>query len=130
MKVNKDEDEELFERQKEVLDKIFELEKKYKNLLKNQTMMLLAKSSKTGNSSLLEQVEMIQDRINGKGSLIYLALAMMSVENSWMLTHLYLDEASQLDKKWYEKYFSKTTFYKRKKEAIREFINIYFNCPI
>ncbi|WP_324672851.1 hypothetical protein U5U50_00310 [Mycoplasma sp. 888] len=74
-----------------------------------------------------KQLEIETNKLKKDSSLVGLVLSLMKIQNSWIINKMYCDEETRYNKEWYTDYFSKTTFYKRKREAIKEFIEIYFN---
>lgn len=50
----------------------------------------------------------------------------MTKINSMIIEKTYIQNSNLKDKNWYKEYFSKTTFYKKKKQAELEFLTLYF----
>lgn len=50
----------------------------------------------------------------------------MTKINSMIIEKTYIQNNNLKDKNWYKEYFSKTTFYKKKKQAELEFLTLYF----
>lgn len=50
----------------------------------------------------------------------------MTKINSMIIEKTYIQNNNSKDKNWYKEYFSKTTFYKKKKQAELEFLTLYF----
>ncbi|MEE3928395.1 hypothetical protein V2E24_02275 [Mycoplasmopsis ciconiae] len=52
-------------------------------------------------------------------------MSQLDSKHSWILQNIFIKK-NQNRKNWYQDYFSRSTFFKLKKEAINEFINLYF----
>ncbi|WLP85435.1 MG284/MPN403 family protein [Mycoplasma seminis] len=53
-------------------------------------------------------------------------LSIMTVENAWIIHQIYIEKRSEKNKEWYQEFFSKTTFYKKRRAAIYEFGRLLF----
>ncbi|WP_051521841.1 MG284/MPN403 family protein [Mycoplasma leonicaptivi] len=72
-----------------------------------------------------ERIIQLKDYYDESNSLINTILSNLSSEDSWIIEKCFNDENTIKDKEWYLEYFSKTTFYKRRKIAIRNFLDYY-----
>ncbi|VEU58777.1 MG284/MPN403 family protein [Mycoplasmopsis gallinacea] len=69
--------------------------------------------------------QLLEEKLQQNDSLIQIVLSNMSPKNAWIIEKTYL--SNNYNSEWYLDYFSKTTFYKRKREAIKEFVDLYFS---
>ncbi|ADE19470.1 MG284/MPN403 family protein [Mycoplasma crocodyli] len=74
-----------------------------------------------------EEISRIEQAKNQSTDLIDFVLKNMTPFNSWLIKNAFMTKNEQLMGHWYEEYFSKTTYYKKKKEAINEFMALYFD---
>ncbi|SJZ45812.1 MG284/MPN403 family protein [Mycoplasmopsis verecunda] len=68
-----------------------------------------------------KEIEELEVYCKNPPSVFNYILSIMSKENAWLIHKIFLDTETSNDKYWYKKYFSKTTFYKKKQIAIMEF---------
>lgn len=73
------------------------------------------------------QIKEIKKNHQSSIDLIDFVLKNMKPINSWLIQNSYLKDKTEADVFWYEEYFSKTTFYKKRKAAIKEFMEHYFD---
>ncbi|QCZ36813.1 MG284/MPN403 family protein [Mycoplasma nasistruthionis] len=87
---------------------------------------LLVKNKKA-NSGLKRELDSCKRKLAGEDSLMEKVLDLMGLQHSWLMRKIYLDPSSKQDKFWYTQYFSKTTFYKKKRMAVQEFSKIFLD---
>ncbi|WP_036451950.1 MG284/MPN403 family protein [Mycoplasma buteonis] len=125
---NKSDDDELYTQQLEFLKSVFRTYEAYRKQLRYDLFTLKYElMNKVNDLEIQKQMKLIEEKLNGKGSLISLILSMMDKENAWIIEKCHLDSESSNNPHWYLDYFSKTTFYKKKRLAVKEFVNFYFN---
>ncbi|VEU70608.1 MG284/MPN403 family protein [Mycoplasmopsis glycophila] len=118
---------EFYAQQCKMVKEIFVTNDWYKEILKYRLFQLkFTNNFEIDNEENQLEIERVEKQIQGEGTLIKLILSLMSPENAWLIEKCYLDPETKNGKGWYLDYFSKTTFYKRKKQAITEFLNFYF----
>ncbi|MFA7736164.1 MG284/MPN403 family protein [Mycoplasmopsis synoviae] len=99
----------------------------WNNQLKKQLLNLKFKESYLKDKNLSQEVHKLEIKIKASGSMIQSILSVMKPENSWIIEKCFLDKNTRNNSLWYKDYFSKSTFYKRKNLAVKEFAQIYFD---
>ncbi|QGZ97721.1 hypothetical protein GE118_02795 [Mycoplasma sp. NEAQ87857] len=121
-------EKQLYVQQCKVIDEIFKTHDFYVLLLKEKLLRLkFMMKNKHDQIDLKQKQELLEEKIKGKGTLIEIVLKLMHPHTAWLIEKCYLDPETKFDGRWYLEHFSKTTFYKRKKEAVQEFVGYYFN---
>lgn len=90
-----------------------------------KSLAMLDKANKKAQLMLKYSNKMNQTNDNAPISRFKETLSLMD-KTSAMIIEKEFDEYNT-DKFWYDKYFSKTTYYKNRKKAIEEFLYFYLN---
>ncbi|MEA4333871.1 MG284/MPN403 family protein [Mycoplasma sp. 1232] len=117
----------LYAQECAVVNNIFKLRDIFIKNLKSKIVNLETILRHKNDPEVSKQLEIETNKLKKDSSLVGLVLSLMKIQNSWIINKMYCDEETRYNKEWYTDYFSKTTFYKRKRDAIKEFIEIYFN---
>ncbi|WP_426461158.1 MG284/MPN403 family protein [Mycoplasma hafezii] len=126
---SKVEDDDLYEQQLKFLKEVFLTDLLYKKQLKYELFKLRYESLRddADQDKIKDQERELEAKIQGKGSVIELILSLMDTDKAWLIKKCYWDSESKINNQWYLEYFSKTTFYKRKREAVKQFVDFYFS---
>ncbi|EFF41243.1 MG284/MPN403 family protein [Mycoplasmopsis alligatoris] len=122
-----DEENELYKQQCKVVKQICELKTLNSKMEKVRVFKELLKKNKNNKYDNSEPIKEIKKENKKTTDLIDFVLDNMNPFNSWIIKKSFMDKNENLMSHWYEEFFSKTTYYKKKKEAIREFMGLYFD---
>ncbi|WP_406613803.1 MG284/MPN403 family protein [Mycoplasma corogypsi] len=119
----------LVDQQLVVVNEIFKAEKLYNQIIKEKLLILdrLRQMQQITEDKYYDLKNNLEDKISDANSIAKTVIINMGPQNKWMMEKCFIEQAELQDKKWYEEYFSKSTYYKRKREAITEFLSFYFN---
>ncbi|QZE12592.1 MG284/MPN403 family protein [Mycoplasma sp. Ms02] len=99
--------------------KSIELEKKRK--------LLYAKDKESDTARTLpDKTEFVRSNKEKTSNTEFLKLVLknMSKKEAWIIENTYINDEDNTT--WYENYFSRSNFYKKRKEAVDQFLYLYF----
>ncbi|RIV16824.1 MG284/MPN403 family protein [Mycoplasmopsis gallopavonis] len=120
-------DKKLYEQQCKVIKEIFATNEVYREVIKYKLFQLKFNKMHNVGEKVEQEINDLEKMMKGEGSLIRMVLEFMTPSNAWIIEKCFLDQTTKFQSEWYLERFSKTTFYKRKKEAIQEFLKFYFH---
>ncbi|WP_322935219.1 hypothetical protein RRG40_01150 [Mycoplasmopsis felis] len=98
----------------EMIKKLLSLKLKNEYLLKDTT----------------KEIQQVEKCLEDKNNVIHTILNYLTPRNASIIEKCYLDKVTKHNTTWYSDHFSKTTFYKYKKEAVSQFVNYFYNTII
>ncbi|MBN4083737.1 DUF1492 domain-containing protein [Mycoplasma sp. CSL10137] len=118
-------DKELYVYEHKLVEMIFKTHWKFREIFKRKLMGETFKERFYHKKINEKQKEWLLKMAEGKNSIVRMILDNMTHKHSWILEKCYLDKNTMDNTLWYEQHFSKTTFYKVKREAVKEFVSYY-----
>ncbi|MHA0272537.1 MG284/MPN403 family protein [Mycoplasma sp. 48589B] len=111
----------LYDAIENIIKCIIKVKKESNSDIKKRLALLWIQYINTQDPEIKQLIDEIETNLRKTHNIFNYILAMMSPENSWIIHKTYIDPETSNNKHWYIAHFSKTTFYKKKHNAILEF---------
>ncbi|TDV24476.1 hypothetical protein BCF59_0448 [Mycoplasmopsis mustelae] len=112
-----------------LINDIFNSYEDYQDRIRKK-LLSLKFNKKYVNKTSDDEIQLIEKRLHDQTDVIHTILTYLTPRNAWIIEKCYLDKFTKFKTTWYEEHFSKTTFYKYKREAVDQFVNYFYDTII
>ncbi|MGZ9755793.1 MG284/MPN403 family protein [Mycoplasma sp. 394] len=109
-----------------IMKSLFDSYEKYLDHIRKKLIRIRFNTLETEENRIAE-LKNFERKLNDKNDIIHTILNYLTPRNAWIIEKCYLDRATRSKTTWYEEHFSKTTFYKYKKDAINQFVGYFYD---